>query len=59
GGIYKFPRAIKDELVDDGSLARNIVPKLIRERRMSFYKHSGRWLGIETSKDLREAEEER
>lgn len=56
GGIYKFGRSIRDELVDDGSLARNIISKLIREDKMYFYTHSGLWVGIETSKDLNEAE---
>lgn len=52
-GIYKFPRAIRDELVDEGKLANNIVPKLIKEGRMSFFKYSGRWRSIETHKDLK------
>jgi len=52
GGIYKFPKSIKEELVDKGNLALNILPKLIREKRLKLIKFEGQWMGIETYKDL-------
>jgi len=55
-GIYCFPKAIKDELVDNGMLAENIIPKLLKEGRMNVFKHRGLWHAIETPKDVEEAE---
>ena len=54
-GIYRFPKAIKDELVDNGMLAENIIPKLLKEGRMNVFKHEGLWHAIETPKDVEEA----
>ena len=51
-GIYSFPRSIRHELVDEGKLALNIIPKLIRDGRMSFFRYGGSWQSIETIKDL-------
>ncbi|GAJ11084.1 unnamed protein product, partial [marine sediment metagenome] len=53
GGIYKFPTSIKDNLVYEGNLANNIVPGLIRDGKMGYFKYDGMWQAIETSKDLR------
>lgn len=56
-GIYRFPKSIRDELVDEGEIARNIVPKLLGEGRLHILKYEGRWLAIETPKDLEGAKE--
>ena len=57
GGIYKFPTSIKDELVDEGTLAYNIVPRLIRDGKIGYFRYDGMWQAIETSKDLRNFKE--
>lgn len=54
-GIYYFPKSIRDELVDNGMLAENIIPKLLKEGRLNIYKHEGLWHAIETPKDVEEA----
>ncbi|MBU0964691.1 NDP-sugar synthase [Patescibacteria group bacterium] len=54
-GIYYFSKSIKNELVDNGMLAENIIPKLMKKGRLNIYKHDGLWHAIETPKDLEEA----
>ena len=54
-GIYYFPKSIRDELVDNGMLAENIIPKLLKEGRLNIYKYEGLWHAIETPKDVEEA----
>jgi NDP-sugar pyrophosphorylase family protein len=54
-GIYHFPTSIRNQLVDSGKLAENIIPKLIKQRQLNFIKYPGSWRSIETIKDLRRA----
>lgn len=56
-GIYLFPRSIKKELVDNGILAQNIIPKLLKEGRLNIHKYGGLWHSIETPKDIEVARE--
>lgn len=56
-GIYKFPKSIREELADGGMLARNIIPKLLMEKRLNLAKYNGYWKAIETQKDLANAQD--
>jgi len=55
GGIYCFTREHGDEMTDEGSLAQNIVPAMLKKRRMAVYKHTGLWHAVENWKDAEEA----
>lgn len=50
-GIYLLPKAIKEELVDDGEIARHILPKLLADKRLNVLYYEGIWHAVETLKD--------
>jgi len=53
-GVYIFNRNIKSSLSEKGDLEQDVFPKLASF--LSVYMTRGRWLTIDTMKDLRESE---
>ncbi len=56
-GIYVFQREIEDYLPKKGDIEKTTLPLLTRKRRLKVYVHNGRFLTVNTLKELEEAEQ--
>jgi NDP-sugar pyrophosphorylase family protein len=56
-GVYLFDRRIAEELPELGDHETSTFPRLARAGRISAHKSRAFWRGVDSLKDLREAEE--
>ncbi len=56
-GIYIFDRRIEEELPQLGDHEDRTFPRLAREGKMAALKSRAFWRGVDSFKDLQEAEE--
>ena len=56
-GIYIFDRRIEEELPQLGDHEDRTFPRLAREGKMAALKSRAFWRGVDSCKDLQEAEE--
>jgi glucose-1-phosphate cytidylyltransferase len=52
GGFYVFNRAIFKYLKEDSTLEEEVMRKLVREKQLIAYKHTGFWACMDTYKDV-------
>jgi len=55
-GIYAFDRDILSHLPREGDIEKTTLPELTRKKRLKVYVHNGRFLTVNTLKELEEAE---
>lgn len=55
-GVYVFNRSIENDLPEKGRIEEKTFPSLIKNKLLRGYKMKGTWLTINTTKDLRLAE---
>jgi NDP-sugar pyrophosphorylase family protein len=56
-GVYVLGEEALDRLPERGDHERSTFPDLAREGKLHAFTHEGRWLTVNTPKDLRQAEE--
>lgn len=56
-GHYVFKQCLIEKFPDEGSLEKDVLPKLAKERKLSVIKWKGKWVTINTYKDYLSAKE--
>ena len=51
GGYYLFDKKIFDYIEEGDELESEVFQKLIREKQLGAYRHSGFWMSMNTLKD--------
>ncbi len=55
-GIYVFEKEITKYLPESGDIEKTTLPNLVRKRRLKAYIHNGKFLTVNTLKELEQAE---